>query len=232
MIGQEISHYRIVEKIGEGGMGIVYRAEDLVLKRSVALKFLSNEALGNEEERERFLREAQAAAALDHPAICTVYEVSQSDDRTFLAMAYLRGETLRQRIEKQPLGVAEAVRVAAQVLEGLQEAHEEHIVHRDIKSANIMITSKGRATIMDFGLAQLPGAARITQMGATLGTAAYMSPEQAEGRDVDHRTDLWSLGVVLYESLTGRFPFAGAYIPALMYAIAHEDPQPLDSVDD
>jgi tRNA A-37 threonylcarbamoyl transferase component Bud32/tetratricopeptide (TPR) repeat protein len=230
MIGQEISHYRILEKIGEGGMGVVYKAEDLILKRNVALKFLSNEALGSGEENERFLREARAAAALDHPAICTIYEVARAEGKTFLAMAYLEGETLRQRIEKQPLDAAEAVPLVIQVLEGLQEAHEEGIVHRDIKSANIMFTAKGRAKIMDFGLAQLPGAARITQIGTTLGTAAYMSPQQAEGLDVDHRSDLWSAGVVLYEVLTGGFPFNGSYIPALMYAIVHEEPQPLESL--
>ncbi len=230
MIGQEISHYRILEKIGEGGMGVVYKAEDLILKRNVALKFLSNEALGSGEENERFLREARAAAALDHPAICTIYEVARAEDKTFLSMAYLEGETLRQRIEKQPLDAAEAVPLIIQVLEGLQEAHEEGIVHRDVKSANIMFTSKGRAKIMDFGLAQLPGAARITQIGTTLGTAAYMSPQQAEGLDVDHRSDLWSAGVVLYEVLTGEFPFTGSYIPALMYAIVHEEPQLLESL--
>ena len=227
MIGQEISHYRIVEKLGEGGMGAVYKAEDTVLKRFVALKFLSAEALGSEEERARFLREAQAAAALDHPSICTVYEVGEAEGRIFLSMAYLEGETLRRRVEQQPIPVGDAIRLLIEVLEGLHEAHDLAIVHRDIKSSNIMVTKRGRAKIMDFGLAQLPGAARITQLGTTLGTAAYMSPEQAEGLVVDHRTDLWSVGVVLYEALTGTLPFRGDYIPALMYAIVHEEPRPL-----
>ncbi len=232
MIGQEISHYRIVEKLGEGGMGAVYKAEDTVLKRFVALKFLSAEALGSEEERARFLREAQAAAALDHPSICTVYEVGEADGRTFLSMAYLEGQTLRRKVEQQPLPASDVVRLLLQVLEGLHEAHDLGIVHRDIKSSNIMVTARGRAKIMDFGLAQLPGAARITQLGTTLGTAAYMSPEQAEGFVVDHRTDLWSVGVVLYEALTGTLPFGGDYIPALMYAIVHEQPRPLDGLEE
>ncbi len=232
MIGQEISHYRIVEKLGEGGMGAVYKAEDTVLKRFVALKFLSAEALGSEEERARFLREAQAAAALDHPGICTVYEVGEAEGRTFLSMAYLEGQTLRRRVEQQPLPAGDAVRLIIEVLEGLHEAHDLGIVHRDIKSSNIMVTKRGRAKIMDFGLAQLPGAARITQLGTTLGTAAYMSPEQAEGLVVDHRADLWSVGVVLYEVLTAAFPFGGDYIPALMYAIVHEEPRPLHGIEE
>ena len=232
MIGQEISHYRIVEKLGEGGMGAVYKAEDTVLKRFVALKFLSAEALGSEEERARFLREAQAAAALDHPGICTVYEVGEAEGRTFLSMAYLEGQTLRRRVEQQPLPASDAVRLVIEVLEGLHEAHDLGIVHRDIKSSNIMVTKRGRAKIMDFGLAQLPGAARITQLGTTLGTAAYMSPEQAEGLVVDHRADLWSVGVVLYEVLTAAFPFGGDYIPALMYAIVHEEPRPLHGLEE
>ena len=232
MIGQEISHYRIVEKLGEGGMGAVYKAEDTILKRFVALKFLSAEALGSDEERARFLREAQAAAALDHPGICTVYEVGEAGGRTFLSMAYLEGETLRRRVEQQPLPAGDAVRLVIEVLEGLHEAHDLGIVHRDIKSSNIMVTKRGRAKIMDFGLAQLPGAARITQLGTTLGTAAYMSPEQAEGLVVDHRADLWSVGVVLYEVLTAAFPFGGDYIPALMYAIVHEEPRPLHGLEE
>ena len=232
MIGQEISHYRIVEKLGEGGMGAVYKAEDTVLKRFVALKFLSAEALGSEEERARFLREAQAAAALDHPGICTVYEVGEAEGRTFLSMAYLEGQTLRRRVEQQPLPAGDAVRLVIEVLEGLHEAHDLGIVHRDIKSSNIMVTKRGRAKIMDFGLAQLPGAARITQLGTTLGTAAYMSPEQAEGLVADHRADLWSVGAVLYEVLTATLPFGGDYIPALMYAIVHEEPRPLHGLEE
>ncbi len=232
MIGQEISHYRIVEKLGEGGMGAVYKAEDTVLKRFVALKFLSAEALGSDEERARFLREAQAAAALDHPGICTVYEVGEAEGRTFLSMAYLEGQTLRRCVEQQPLPAGDAVRLVIEVLEGLHEAHDLGIVHRDIKSSNIMVTKRGRAKIMDFGLAQLPGSARITQLGTTLGTAAYMSPEQAEGLVVDHLADLWSVGVVLYEVLTAALPFGGDYIPALMYAIVHEEPRPLHGLEE
>jgi len=227
MIGRTISHYRITEKLGEGGMGVVYKAEDTKLERTVALKFLPRQALGGDEERERFLREARAAAALDHPGICTIYEIGQADGETFLAMSYVDGKTVREKVEQGPLHAKQAVEIAIQVLDALQEAHGKKITHRDMKSANIMVTERGQAKILDFGLAQLPGASRITQAGSTIGTAAYMSPEQATGAPVDHRSDIWSVGVVLFEMLMGQLPFQGEYQPAILYSIAHEEPRHL-----
>ena len=230
MIGKTISHYRILEKIGEGGMGVVYKAEDTKLKRIVALKFLSVEAL-SVEEKSRFLREAQAAAALNHPNICTVYAIDEIDGEMFIAMEFIEGQNLREKIEAGPLKIAEAIKLATQIAEGLQAAHEKGITHRDIKSANIMITEKGQAKIMDFGLAKLArGGTLLTKEGMTLGTAAYMSPEQTRGEVVDQRTDIWSLGVVLYEMASGQLPFRGEYEQAIMYSIVQEDPQPLTAL--
>ncbi|MBL7136263.1 MAG: protein kinase [Candidatus Marinimicrobia bacterium] len=225
MIGKTISHYKILEKLGEGGMGVVYKAEDTKLRRTVALKFLTSQTLGSEEERARFVNEAQAAAALDHPNICTIYEINEADDRTFIAMAYVEGQSLKEKIESGPLELDEALEIAVQVAGGLQDAHERGIVHRDIKSANIMVTEKGQAKIMDFGLAKFAGRAGMTKIGTTMGTVAYMSPEQARGEVVDHRTDLWSLGVVLYEMLSGQSPFKGEYEQAVIYSILNEDPE-------
>jgi serine/threonine protein kinase len=231
MIGKTISHYRIVERLGEGGMGVVYRAEDTKLKRAVALKFLPPELTRDPAAKERFIQEAQAASALDHPNICTIYEIDGAKDgQLFIAMACYEGETLKQKIERGPLAVAEALEIALQVARGLGRAHDAGIIHRDIKPGNIMITERGDVKIVDFGLAKLAGQVRLTKMGATPGTAAYMSPEQAQGKDVDHRTDIWSLGVVLYEMLTGALPFAGEHEAALLYAIVHENPQPLSSL--
>ena len=230
MIGKTISHYRILEKLGEGGMGVVYKAEDTKLKRTVALKFLSITTFSG-EDKSRFLREAQAAAALNHPNICTVYAIDEVDGEMFIAMEYLEGRNLREKIEAGPLKIAEAIKLATQIAEGLQAAHEKGITHRDIKSANIMITEKGQAKIMDFGLAKLArGGTLLTKEGMTLGTAAYMSPEQTRGEVVDHRTDIWSLGVVLYEMITGQLPFRGEYEQAIMYSIVNEDPQPLTAL--
>ena len=190
MIGQTISHYKILEKIGEGGMGVVYKAEDTKLHRSVALKFLRSDAVESDELKVRFLHEAEAAAALDHPNICTVHEIDEADGQIFLAMAYVEGESLSQRIKKRPLPLEEALDIAIQVAEGLRAAHKKGIVHRDIKGSNIVIDPEGRAKIMDFGLAHLTGATRITKAGTVMGTPAYMSPEQIRGEDVDHRTDI------------------------------------------
>ncbi|MDZ7291179.1 MAG: serine/threonine-protein kinase [candidate division KSB1 bacterium] len=231
MIGKTISHYRILEKLGEGGMGIVYKAEDTKLKRIVALKFLPTRTLGGVEEKNRFLREAQAAAALNHPNIATIYEIEEADGRMFIAMEYIEGRSLQEKIKAGPLKIEEAIKIAVQIAEGLQAAHEKGIVHRDIKSANIIITEKGQAKIMDFGLAKLSrGGTLLTKEGMTLGTAAYMSPEQARGEVVDHRTDIWSLGVVLYEMITGRLPFRGEYEQSMMYSILNEDPEPLTAI--
>ena len=230
MIGKTISHYKIIEKLGEGGMGVVYKAEDTKLDRTVALKFLTQQAIGSDEEKPRFVHEAKAAAALSHPNICTVHEIDESEGHTFIAMECVEGQTLKSRIESGPLKLKEAVDIAIQVAEGLQEAHEKGVVHRDIKPANVMVTSKDQAKIMDFGLAKAPGRTKLTKTGMTLGTAAYMSPEQARGGEIDSRTDIWSLGAVLYEMVTGQGPFKGDYEQAVMYSILNESPEPLTAL--
>jgi serine/threonine protein kinase/Tfp pilus assembly protein PilF len=229
MIGKTISHYNVLEKLGRGGMGVVYKAEDTKLKRTVALKFLPPQALATDEEKSRFIREAQAAASLDHPNICTVYEINEADDQTFISIAYIEGEELKQKI-KSGLEIDEAVDIAIQIADGLRAAHEKEIVHRDIKSANIMVTTNGRAIIMDFGLAKLSTQTQLTQLGTTLGTIAYMSPEQGRVEDVDHRSDIWSFGVVLYEMLSGKLPFEAAYEQAVIYSIMNEEPESLSTL--
>lgn len=230
MKNKKISHYRIIEKIGEGGMSVVYKAEDINLKRTVALKFLSPTALENEQEKKRFIREAQAEAAIEHPNICAVHEIEEVEGETFIAMAYIEGENLVKRIERGPLGITEAIDVAIQVSEGLQSAHESGVIHRDIKPANIMLTRMGHPVIMDFGLARLSGTTRMTKTGTTMGTVAYMSPEQIKGDKIDHRTDIWSLGITLYDLLTGRLPFSGDYDAALLYAIVNEAHTPITQI--
>ncbi|UCB53286.1 MAG: serine/threonine protein kinase, partial [Candidatus Zixiibacteriota bacterium] len=209
MIGQTISHYRVLGKLGEGGMGIVYKAEDTKLKRTVALKFLPPELTRDAEAKERFVHEARAASALDHPNVCTVYEIDESGGHTFISMACIDGPELKEKVQAGPLKSDEALDIAIQVACGLQAAHEKGIFHRDLKSGNIMVTSGGQAKIMDFGLAKSTGQTTITRTGTAIGTVAYMSPEQARGETVDHRTDIWSLGIVLYEMLTGQLPFKG-----------------------
>ncbi len=233
MLGTTISHYKIVEKLGEGGMGIVYKAEDLKLERFVALKFLAPHLVQEEEGRRRFIREAKAAAALEHANICTVYEIDEADGRTFIAMAFIEGDSLETRIEAGPLKLKDALDIATQTAQGLQAAHEKGVVHRDIKPANLMITGAGSqqlVTIMDFGLAQLAGGSKITKPESRLGTVAYMSPEQTEGATVDHRTDIWALGVVLYEMISGQLPFKGHYDKAVLYSVMNEDPEPLSAL--
>ena len=222
--------YRLLEVLGRGGMGIVYRAEDTRLHRAVALKFLPAEHGGTPSARERFLIEARAAAALSHPHICTIYEIHDEGETPFIAMECIEGQSLRARIKEQPLPAAEAVELATQISEALEEAHEKGVIHRDIKSANIMVTAKGQAKVMDFGLAKVRGETLHTREGITLGTAAYMSPEQARGDAVDERTDLWSLGVVLYEMLSGKLPFPGDRNASILYAVVHEAPRPLKDV--
>ena len=221
--------YRIIEEIGRGGMGVVYKAEDTKLKRTVALKFLPPALTRHPEAKERLIQEAQAAAALDHPNICTVYEVEEADDKAYISMAFIEGQVLRGKI-KSGLQAEEVLDIAIQVTEGLEEAHKKGIVHRDIKSANIMVTEKGQAKIMDFGLAKVYGSTLMTREGTTMGTVAYMSPEQARGEPVDHRTDIWSLGVVLYEMLSSQLPFKGEHETSLMYSILHEEPKPLKDI--
>jgi TolB-like protein/Tfp pilus assembly protein PilF/predicted Ser/Thr protein kinase len=222
--------YTIIEELGRGGMGVVYKAEDTKLKRTVALKFLPPELTHVPEVHERFTREAQAAAALDHPNICTVYEFDQADETSFISMAYIEGQSLRKKLKSGPLEPDEALRIATQVAEGLQEAHQKGIVHRDIKSANIMVTNRAQAKIMDFGLARMTGTTLLTQEGSAMGTIAYMSPEQARGEEVDHRTDIWSLGVVMYEMLTGKLPFKGEHEQAIVYAIRKDKPEPITDI--
>ncbi len=229
MIGKTISHYRIIEKLGEGGMGVVYKAEDTKLEREVALKFPSSHVLGDQNDRARFVQEAKAAAALNHPNICTVFEIDEADGRTFIAMECVEGENLKTKIASGPLELADALDIAIQIAEGLAAAHKKNIVHRDIKPANIVVTAEGCAKIMDFGLARMAGGAQLTRTGTTVGTTAYMSPEQARGDAIDHRTDLWSLGVMLYEMVAGRRPFKGDRDQAVIYSILNSEPEGITS---
>ncbi len=230
MIGQTISHYKIVDKIGEGGMSVVYKAEDTRLKRSVALKFLSQATLDDDEHAQRFFQEARAAAALDHPNICTVHEIDEADGKAFIVMAYIEGQSLKQRLVSGPLPMRGALDTAQQVARGLQAAHGKGVVHRDIKPANIILDDDGLARIVDFGVALLGGEDRLTRAGITVGTTAYMSPEQTTAARLDHRTDIWSLGCLLYEMIGGQALFKGHYADAIVYAIMNEDPEPLTAL--
>lgn len=225
-----ISHYRLLEKLGQGGMGVVYKALDTKLKRPVALKFLRADIVEDAEAKERFLREAQAAAALDHPNICTVYEIDEADGQTFLAMAFVAGRTIKDKINGRPLKLEEVLGIATQTAEGLKAAHQKGVVHRDIKPANLILTEEGQVKIMDFGLAQLAEQSRLTKTATILGTPAYVSPEQTRRKPTDRRTDVWSLGVVIYEMVTGRLPFAGERQEAVLYAIGNEDPEPITAL--
>jgi len=211
-------------------MGIVYKAEDTKLKRSVALKFLPPELIQNEEIKERFVLEAQTAAALSHPNICTIHEIDEEGGKSFISMEYVEGQSLRSKIDKGPLEIDEALNISMQVAEGLEEAHKKGIIHRDIKSANIMVTDKGQAKVMDFGLAKVKGATLLTREGTTLGTVAYMSPEQAKGKEIDNRSDIWSLGVVMYEMLCGQLPFKGEREASILYSVVHEEPKPIKEI--
>jgi tetratricopeptide (TPR) repeat protein len=224
LVGQLVRQYRIEEKLGAGGMGVVYLAHDTRLDRDVALKFLPRHVVADEAATERFVVEARAAAALDHPNVCTVHEIGRDEeDRPFIAMAYCEGETLKQRLERGAFPVDEASNIATQIVAGLNAAHAQGIVHRDVKPGNVIITPDGVAKILDFGLAKLADVS-LTGTGITLGTAAYMSPEQTRGEELDARTDLWSLGVVFYEMLTGERPFKGDRQLAVIHAIRHEEP--------
>jgi serine/threonine protein kinase/Tfp pilus assembly protein PilF len=231
MIGKTISHYRILSKLGEGGMGVVYKAEDTKLRRTVALKFLPPELTRDANAKERFVHEAQAASALDHPNICTIHEIDETDEgRTFIAMACYEGESLRAKIERGPLELDEALDIAVQIVQGLAKAHERKIIHRDIKPANVLITKDGLVKIVDFGLAKLGGRTKLTRTRAAPGTVSYMSPEQLRGGDIDHRSDIWALGVVLYEMTTGETPFRGDYEQGVCYSILNEAPRPIRSL--
>jgi serine/threonine protein kinase len=227
MIGQNISHYKILEKIGEGGMGVVYKAEDTKLGRPVALKFLPAHLLASDTEKQRFLNEAQTAARLSHPGICTIHEIDTAGEHTFIAMEYITGEDLAHKISPGPLEFNQAAQIALDLCGALREAHAAGVIHRGIKPSNVMISSKGRPVLLEFGVAGLKGDPKLTRTATTIGTSAYMSPEQVRGEHVDQRTDIWSLGVVLYQMLTGQLPFRGEHEAAVLYSIANEDPEPI-----
>jgi Tol biopolymer transport system component/predicted Ser/Thr protein kinase len=239
MTGTTFAQYRIDAELGRGGMGIVYRATDTKLDRTVALKVLPPHALSSEDDRARFQREARAAAKLQHAHIASIFEIGEAvpsdaphgtEPRPFIAMEFVDGDSLAERIAKGPLKLEEAIRLCTQIAEALGAAHEAGVVHRDVKSGNVMLTKKGEAKVLDFGLAKTAASTQLTRQGSTLGTVAYMSPEQARGEEVDQRTDLWALGVVLYEMIAGRLPFAADYEQAALYGILNEDPEPPTAV--
>jgi serine/threonine protein kinase/Tfp pilus assembly protein PilF len=231
MIGKTISHYKITEKLGMGGMGVVYKAQDLKLDRFVALKFLPPHLTTSEEQKQRFIHEAKAASILQHNNICTIHEIDETEDgQLFICMDYYEGEILDKKIKEKPLLIEEAIEIAIQIAQGLTKAHEKKIVHRDIKPANITLTADGVVKILDFGLAKLSSQTKLTKESTTLGTVSYMSPEQAKGEDVDYRTDIWSLGVILYEMLTGQLPFKGDYESAVIYSIVNDSLEPVTSL--
>jgi TolB-like protein len=235
VIGQTVSHYRILEHLGGGGMGVVYKAQDLKLDRLVALKFLPSELLPSAEETARFHQEAKAISSLNHPHIATLHDVDEAEGRMFLVLEYIPGSTLKSKVKElqsrdRELPLADALKYGVQIAEGLAHAHRHGIIHRDIKTDNMMLTEEGDVKISDFGLAKLRGVPSLTQTGSTLGTVAYMSPEQIQGEAVDARSDLFSLGVVLYELLTGRLPFQGEHEAAVTYSIVNTDPIPVRSL--
>ncbi len=230
LIGQTISHYRILALVGQGGMGVVYKAEDTNLRRTVAAKFLSRDVVSGRESRERFLLEAQALATLNHPNIATIFEIGESESETFIALEYVEGQSLAETVKAGPLKLEEVLSVAIQTAQGLQAAHEQGVIHRDLKCQNIMLTPKGQVKILDFGLAKIRGVSDVTTKGVVLGTMAYMSPEQLRGDPVDQRTDIWALGVVLFEMTAGRKPFRGEYENAVAYQVLNYNPEPITAL--
>jgi len=227
MVGKVISHYKILEKLGEGGMGVVYKAQDLKLDRTVALKFLPQNLSASEAEQARFLQEARAASALNHPHICAIHTLGEHEGQQFIDMEFVEGKTLREML---PVGsVKDAIAYAIQIGEALQEAHGKGIVHRDVKADNIMVGARNEVKVMDFGLAKLKGALKLTRTSSTAGTLAYMAPEQIQGGTADARGDIFSFGVVLYEMLTGHLPFRGEHEGAMVYSILNEEPQPIQA---
>ncbi len=231
MIGQKVLQYKILEKSGGGGMGVVYKARDEKLDRIVALKFLPPHLLADEEAEKRFMTEAKSASSLDHPNICTIYDINKTDDgQLFIAMAFYEGETLKKKINRGPVDLDDAVNIALQIAAGLERAHKSGIVHRDVKPANIMITKFGEVKIVDFGLAKSKASAGVTKFGSTVGTAAYMSPEQTRGETIDQRTDIWALGIIIYEMITGASPFKGEYEQAIIYSILNDELPEIEGV--
>ncbi|MFQ5627305.1 MAG: protein kinase [bacterium] len=224
MTGKTILHYRIIEELGRGGMGVVYKAEDTKLKREVAIKFLPRQIAASDEKRDRFKIEAQAAAALNHPNIATIYAIEEHNGDIFIVMEFIDGKELQKAVSSDQFSVDRAIEYATQIASGLKAAHAKGVTHRDIKSSNIMVTESGQIKIMDFGLAKIGAGAQLTKDHSTLGTAAYMSPEQTRGEKVDQRSDIWSFGVVLYEMITGQLPFRGEYEQAVIYSILNEEP--------
>ena len=235
MIGKSILHYRIIEKLGAGGMGIVYLAEDTRLKRQVAIKFLPPHISNSDTDRKRFEIEAQAAAALNHPNIATIFAIEENEDQPFIVMEYISGQELSDVISEhsqKQMEMDDVLDLVKQIAKGLQAAHQNGIIHRDIKSGNIMLTPDGLVKIMDFGLAKVRGSVMVTQAGTTLGTAVYMSPQQVRGEEADEQSDIWALGVIFYELLTGQLPFSGAYEQAIMYSILNETPKSISYLRD